>query len=96
MTPLEREARVLARYHAELQFGDSCTEQDRADEEVDWQDYLPGAKIVIEALREPSEAMLGAGLGRKNPGQPDDVWTAMIDAALAEAPQPKPQGEAAA
>ncbi len=58
-----------------------------------WTWYLNDARAVIEAMREPTEAMCKAQ-GTNNLGSPDnvsgyldcwsadDVWRAMIDAAL--------------
>lgn len=56
--------------------------------------YIADARAVIEAIREPSEAMEAAGYGNTkgdpdntgivdNP-RPDDAWRAMIDALLEE------------
>lgn len=58
-----------------------------------WRDYLEDAKTVIEAMREPTEAMVLAGYDTGSPGfcdepgengTPAEVWDAMIDAALAQ------------
>lgn len=60
-----------------------------------WRDYVPRARAVIEAIREPSEAMANRGLtewqsstdfGALEPEAADFdlAWKAMIDALLAE------------
>jgi hypothetical protein len=56
------------------------------------------ARDILEALREPTEAMLAAGLdgyrfGAQNDDEgyavaADQCWQAMIDAALTPSPQP--------
>lgn len=85
MTPLERAARALARFsvQSEAHFPYiSKTEAERS-----WQAYVPQAKAVLEAIREPSEAMVRLGGCRMDDGGDSDavlVWQAMIDAALTE------------
>lgn len=93
MTPLERAARAMLdsnRIHngllpdAEL---NDMTVQARAD-------YLRQARAVIEAIREPSEAMLGAAdyvmpgvtqdTARANEQAAWKIYRRMIDALLAE------------
>lgn len=60
--------------------------------------YLPIAKAAIKAIREPSEAMLatgvnatfGAGLDGPDgvgPREVQEIWQAMIDAALEQSPE---------
>lgn len=52
-----------------------------------WMDYLPEARAVIEAIREPdSEQVFAAGDKAKEVGAGDHVaiWKAMIDRLLAE------------
>ena len=47
-----------------------------------WQDYIPTARVAIDAMREPTQTMIGSarqqGIMRKL------VWHRMIDAALNE------------
>lgn len=59
-----------------------------------WKRYRESARVVIEAMREPTEVMLDAVNPGHGPGtliaglpiygadSPDDMWHAMIDAAL--------------
>lgn len=42
--------------------------------------YLAKARAAIDAMREPTAEMIGA---MEDSYQPDEVWRAMIDAALA-------------
>lgn len=52
-----------------------------------WRMYVDDVRAVIAAMRDPTEAMLSAGSSGSNCGEnpdPDDVWRAMIDAALEE------------
>lgn len=82
MTTLERAARALA-------------EADPQGRGVQyWRDYVPDARAVLTAIREPSEGMLEAGLDKARECTdnwqsvaaclPGHCWTAMIDAALGE------------
>lgn len=78
MKLVERVARVLA---AQM-----------AQSEDLWGHFVHIAKYVIEDIREPTIAMMGAGHNMRNDpatGMPthcgtDEIYTAMIDAALAE------------
>lgn len=49
------------------------------------------ARAAIDAMREPSEAMITAGWIDKEDVNPDEIWGAMIDAALSES-TPTPAG----
>ena len=52
-----------------------------------WQDYLPEAWAAIMALREPDQAMIGAArlkAAQIGEGNLDEIYRAMIDAAMAE------------
>lgn len=55
-----------------------------------WMHYLPEVQAVLEAVREPTGAMSGAGATQIKCGQAVDqsdleqAWRAMIDAALEE------------
>lgn len=89
MTPLERATQALCELHGRVspethpQFSEA------------WRTlYMPQARAVLQAIREPSVAMEAAGYGNSkgdpdntgvvdNP-RPDDAWRAMIDAALEE------------
>ena len=54
--------------------------QDEAD--ATWKNYVDDVREVIEAMREPTEAMIEAA--ERTPGQMrySDVWRAMIAEAL--------------
>lgn len=57
-----------------------------------WREFIPAARAVLLAIREPSDAMIGeAIIERHGSGVPEawslataNIWRAMIDAALAE------------
>lgn len=46
--------------------------------------YLKNARAAIEAMREPTEGMAGAGNSLGHEEAPSTYYEAMIDAALAE------------
>jgi len=78
MTPLEAAAR--AAYRKDHGF-ENMTDADVGDL---WrQNYLPIARAVIEALRDPTPAMVAAGERETTPA---GCWAAMIDALLTETP----------
>ena len=80
MTPLERAARALCSL-------DGNPENATMEGKPLWQDYLPEARAVVEAIREPSAAMLAADpTGPSGSFFPEDVWRAMINALLDEKP----------
>jgi len=54
VTPLERAARALYRQGDTGPYGP-------ADEDEQWHQFIDDARAVIEAIREPSEAMTKAG-----------------------------------
>lgn len=79
MTPLERAARALYRT-------DDFDPHQFGEDKV-WPDLVDYVKLVLEAIREPSEGMVSAAMDRDKLGYdplPGEVWQAMIDAALAE------------
>lgn len=51
-----------------------------------WMDYLPEARAVIEAIREPSNRMVEHAFNHMeaNGNHPRFAWEALIDALLAE------------
>ena len=50
--------------------------------------YQRMARAAIEAMREPTEAMLDAGVNfRERNARTEQIWQAMIDAALSEVDQ---------
>lgn len=73
----------VARAQAEVIFGKGCP--------LDDDDYVR-ARAAIEAMREPTDAMVDAGFdagddtvqGYSENADPQDTWQAMIDAALNE------------
>lgn len=71
----ERAARALCRlngYQADDPFEDNAM----------WHSYLPAAHAVLEALHEPSRAMVAAGkLTAKGFVDVPGLWRAMIEAA---------------
>lgn len=84
--PLERAARALC----EL---DNNPSDAMMEGRPLWMDYLPEVRAGLEAIREPSEGMRGAGMEitlHVDPDESDDayrddaadVWRTMIDAAL--------------
>lgn len=103
MTPVERAARALCALSGEDP--DAPAMQPGFQREVrqlrrpgdgpfNWQRFIPHARAVITAIREPSEAMLGSTWvkpGSHHVASEDqaalaagDAWQAMIDAALEE------------
>jgi len=75
MTAVERIARILAgqRLSANAE-GYLASAGDVVNEE--WRSHVNDARAVLHTLREPDEAMAGAGDPR--------VWKAMVEAALAD------------
>lgn len=81
MTQLERMARAMCALSVELDMEDG-------------QSWLKLARYGLEAIREPSEGMWDAAwrldkigpdaIGVPYQGIPEDMWPAMIDAALEE------------
>lgn len=84
MTPLERAARALFEYEPGP-YGD-CVEW-AIEQDFGWRSYVEQVKLVLEAIREPSDAMMLAAehIDLLEPGVNDvkGEWTAMIDAILA-------------
>jgi len=91
MTPIEAAARAIAAENFRRQFGHAPSPGWDADRQ--WRQHIPAARAVIEAIREPSEAMVNAAVltfVRENGGiehAPFMTWSAMIDSALAEQPE---------
>lgn len=93
MTPIERAARALAREHWDVQDlhgGTNKSSSQWVDER--WRDYLPNARAVIAAIRDPSDEMIADGKDRMNvdpelghhEATPESIWSTMIDALLEE------------
>lgn len=107
MTMLETMARAMAAHHHQIQrqlaaiFGDDVREL-FADPEEAWRGHIDMARVALEAMKEPTDAMMAAGrdfptypmqLGNgqtvQMPGlssSVDNVFRAMISAALSEKP----------
>lgn len=86
MTPLERAARVLCEFDGgdpdEVRHGEGRA-WGRAW--LGWQAYASQARRVIEAIREPSEAMENAGTVQADrTAVVGPIWCAMVDALLNE------------
>lgn len=65
-----------------------------------WTEHLRAARAAIEAMREPTDRMLDAGVAANTVELPsggqiivavDPAWDAMIDAALAEGTEAAPR-----
>lgn len=88
MTPIERAARAIWEisgkpYHPQ----DIIAGMQAPDALPDWERFVPQARAVLAAVREPSEVMEDAAMDRGKLGYdppPSSVWTAMIDAMLEE------------
>ena len=89
-TMIERVARVIARASALDDGKEPATAEDFTD--AVWEDFVPAARAILAAMREPTEPMIDAGYktdhasgleGRADIG-PRLAWSAMIDAALSE------------
>ena len=58
---------------------------DPPDSEPDWEAFVPAARAVLQAIREPSVEMAEAGIEATAAGGAEvSVWRAMIDCALEE------------
>lgn len=75
MTMVERVARALCKCHGVVDHSP-----------IGWQWYLPMARAAIEAMREPDDDMVLAGIlaWEKSPMAVKTQFTAMIDATLKE------------
>ncbi|MEC3912184.1 hypothetical protein U5A82_17395 [Sphingobium sp. CR2-8] len=90
MTPLERAARALFEYEPGPYGGEHLAFH--IEQEYGWRSCVDMAKIVLTAIREPSEAMEDAGAfagdwNRDNLAIGEEaktVYAAMIDAMLEE------------
>lgn len=75
-SPLERAARAL--YNL-----DGYAEETALGGAPRWKDYLPKARAVLEAVREPSGSMMRETDYHREAQQ---IWHKMIDSVLAEEP----------
>lgn len=87
MKQIERVARVLWQNDQEAA---PLTPAMAIPNSRNWQDYIPRARSVIEAMLEPSEGQSRAGADKvrgimpTSKEQAASIWQAMIDAALKE------------
>ncbi|WP_397586695.1 hypothetical protein [Sphingobium fuliginis] len=80
MNPLERACRALCELEGSIPGA-------TMDGKPLWQDYLPEVRAVIDAIRQPSAAMVRATPEDRNRAiYPEDIWHAMIDAMMGEQP----------
>lgn len=86
MSPIERAARALF-IHEPGPYGD-CVEW-AIEQPFGWRDNVDQVRLVLEAFREPSDAMSESAFRNGACGGHVDCWQAMIDAALEEI-TPKP------
>src|SRR5688572_5024787 len=77
MTPLERAARAVYKLGDNGPYGPE-------DEDEQWHQHVDVARAVLQAIREPSEAMEEAGDSCLGLATSPVIWQAMIDAALEE------------
>jgi hypothetical protein len=56
-------------------------EQEYGDENAGWDNQIPAAIAAIEAMREPTDEMVSAGL-KGFPNVTADLWRIMIDSIL--------------
>lgn len=84
MSPLENAARNLVRQDY-YRHGHQPSGAVEGYVDSEWPARLDDARAVLQAIRDPSQAMVQAKLGDRNlPIYPEDIWRAMIDAALQE------------
>lgn len=81
MTPIERAARALCAL-AGVDPNSTCDVHMPGDPDAifAWAGFRPQVRTVLQAIREPSEAMMVAG--ECAPPEATAIWRAMIDAAL--------------
>lgn len=75
--PLERAARALCT-------AQGLPENTKFEGRPMWESFVPLARAMLEAIREPSDAMVAAADSLPCSLGTVDHWQAMIDAALAE------------
>ena len=76
-TPLRRAARALMKSQS------GADDFDALDPEMQ-SGLLDDVRAVLQAVWEPSDAMIAAAQDTVTINHPADVWPAMVDAALAE------------
>lgn len=95
MTMVERVARRLCRRFHLAGYGgeisDAIARYIEVSVEHDWHKWADDARVAIEAIREPTEAMMDVGGEARwrspirDPDNVREIWRAMIDASLSEA-----------
>lgn len=95
MKAIERAARSLAEYDHQPTSASGCSAYSPEEfADLYWRSYVAQARVVLEALRQPCDAMLRAGwiaISDKDRDQKNCTeevalfWQAMINAALAAA-----------
>lgn len=92
MTEVERAARALCENPSEDP--DKIIEMSDGSHIPRWRAEVWRVEAVLQALREPSEGLVTAGAGElvfdaelDRREVTEDIWRAMIDAALAEKPE---------
>ncbi|HUD95545.1 hypothetical protein [Sphingobium sp.] len=79
-TTLERAARALCSLQG-------LPEKTKVEGRPMWESFLPSARAVLQAIREPSPEMLMIEPPLPSQGfYTEDAWRLMIDAALAQRP----------
>lgn len=83
MTPLERASRALVNNYP----------LDGGESPLSWEEVLPVARAVLQAIREPSSEIVMAAYGtismeEHEPRHVREMWSDMIDAALEAEPLP--------
>jgi hypothetical protein len=81
----------LARAMSEVDRAEAGEAADFAD--WHWEEHREHAIAVLDALREPTEAMILAGVHHENTGDMVGRWRAMIDAANPMIARPKTAAE---
>ena len=76
-TPLHRAARALMKSQSGVDDFDALDDEMQAG-------LLDDVRAVLQAVWEPSDAMINAARDVVTINHPADVWPAMVDAALAE------------
>lgn len=80
---VERVARALCREQHIQRYGSEMWREGELDQKVEgyWRHHIIGARAAIAAMREPTEAMIGAA-NRNNHPRDIDTWKTMVDEAL--------------
>ena len=82
--------RVAAAIERTTHDDDASFEEAWRDHEIVRHNRMIEARAAIAAIREPTEAMIVAGVHHDNMGDMAGRWRAMVDAALADEPMTEP------